>query len=156
MPETPPDPGPPPIEPEPYNREAEARRGATVRDVGQEPRPESTSSARAWAMACHLGGLASFANICCLFGLGVLVPLVVWLMQRDRDAFVDQHGREAVNFQINALLWSVILTPLSWCLVGLPLLIALNAAVIVLAILAAIEAAEGRSYRYPLTLRFVS
>ena len=155
MPETPPS-GLPPIEPEPYDREAEARRGSTVRDVGREPPRGDVSSARAWAMACHIGGLACFANVCCLFGLGIVVPLLIWLAQRDRDPFVDQHGKEAVNFQINVLLWSLILVPLSWCLIGLPLVLALNVAVIVLVVLASIEAAEGRTYRYPLTVRFVT
>jgi uncharacterized Tic20 family protein len=30
----------------------------------------------------------------------VLVPLVIWLAERDRDPFVDEHGKEAVNFQL--------------------------------------------------------
>jgi uncharacterized Tic20 family protein len=156
MAETPPDPGPPPIEPEPYDRESDAQRGARVRDVGDQPPPSgSRSSGRAWAMACHLGGLAHFANFCFLLGLGILVPLVIWLSQRDLDPFVDEHGKESVNFQINVLFWWLIFTGLSICCVGIPFLVALHAAQIVLAILASIEAAEGRPYRYPLIVRLL-
>ena len=155
MAETPDDPGPPPIEPEPYDRSTEEQRGARVRDVGQPPPQPKSSSHNAWAMACHLGGLAAFTNICCL-PLGVLVPLVIWLAERDRDPFVDAHGKEAVNFQLNALFWWLICVALFFCVVGFPLLLALYVAQIVLAILAAIEAAEGRPYRYPLTVRIIT
>ena len=155
MAETPNDPGPPPIEPEPYDRASEQQSGARVRDVGAEPPRPKSSSHHAWAMACHLGGLAHFSNFCCL-PLGVLVPLVIWLAERDRDPFVDQHGKESVNFQLNVLFWWLIFGVLSFCLIGLPLLLALHVAQIVLAILAAIEAAEGRPYRYPLTVRIIT
>jgi uncharacterized Tic20 family protein len=154
MAETPNDPGPPPIEPEPYDRASEERRGERVRDVGQPPPPKS-SSHHAWAMACHLGGLAHFSNFCCL-PLGVLVPLVIWLAERDRDPFVDLHGKESVNFQLNVLFWWLIFAALTCCVIGAPLLIALHVAQIVLAILASIEAAEGRPYRYPLTVRIIT
>lgn len=154
MAETPNDPGPPPVEPEPYDRASEQQSGARVRDVGQQP-PPKTSSHHAWAMACHLGGLAHFSNFTCL-PLGVLIPLVIWLAERDRDPFVDQHGKESVNFQLNVLFWWLIFAVLSCCVIGLPLLLALHVAQIVLAILAAIEAAEGRPYRYPLTVRIIT
>jgi len=155
MAETPAEPGPPPIEPEPYDRASEEQRGERVRDVGQPPPQPKSSSHNAWAMACHLGGLAHFANYFCL-PLGVLVPLVIWLAERDRDPFVDAHGKEAVNFQLNVLFWWLIFVALSCCLIGVPLLLALHVAQIVLAILAAIEAAEGRPYRYPLTVRILT
>jgi uncharacterized Tic20 family protein len=154
MPETPPS-GPPPIEPQPYERASEEQRGARVRDVGPTPPRPKSGSHHAWAMACHLGGLAHFANFCCL-PLGVLVPLVIWLAVRDRDPFVDEHGKEAVNFQINVLFWWLLFAALTVCLIGVPLLLALHVAQIVLAILASVEAAEGRPYRYPLTVRFLS
>ncbi len=165
MAETPNEPGPPPIEPEPYDRASEERRGERVRDVGQQQSPPppppplhpppKASSHHAWAMACHLGGLAHFSNFTCI-PLGVLVPLVIWLAERDRDPFVDQHGKESVNFQLNVLFWWLIFAMLSCCVIGLPLLLALHVAQIVLAILAAIEAAEGRPYRYPLTVRLIT
>lgn len=156
MPETPPEPGPSPIEPEPYDRESDARRGATVRDAGNEPPRVDAGSGRAWAMACHIGGLASFANVCCLFGLGVVVPLAIWMTQRERDPFIDQHGKEAINFQFNVLFWSLVFYALSFCLIGVPLLLALHCAEVVLVVLASIEAAEGRTFRYPLTVRIIS
>jgi uncharacterized Tic20 family protein len=54
------------------------------------------------------------------------------------------------------LFWWLIFVALSFCVIGVPLLLALHVAQIVLAILAAIEAAEGRPYRYPLTVRFIT
>ena len=41
-------------------------------------------------------------------------------------------------------------------LIGIPILIALGIAYLVLVILAAVDAANGRHFRYPLTIRFIS
>ncbi len=55
---------------------------------------------RKWAMLCHLGGLASLV----LFPTAnVILPLVIWLAKRNTDPYVDEQGREAVNFQISIL-----------------------------------------------------
>jgi len=150
-----PGPDPEPFAAEPYDRRADEKSGAQFRDAGASgaaalPRDGSSN---AWAMACHLAGLVDFANV--FFGLGVLIPLAIWLVRRESDPFVDQHGKEAVNFQINVLLWTLVFAALSCCLIGIPFLFALPVVETVLVILAAIEAAGGRPFRYPLTVRLV-
>ena len=50
----------------------------------------SESDERLWAMLAHLGGIV----------LGFVAPLVVWLVYRERSAFLDDQGKEALNFQI--------------------------------------------------------
>lgn len=111
-------------------------------------------SANAWAMACHLCGLLDFGVN--FFLIGLLVPLGIWLAQRDLDPFVDRQGKEAVNFQLNLLFWTALSIPLIFlCGLGLLTLFALAVAEVVFAILAAIAAAEGREWRYPLILRVI-
>lgn len=145
----------PPAEPDPREVEAKPFQGGgvgeRVRDAGSPPR---ASSANAWAMACHLCGLLDFGVGFVL--LGVLVPLGIWLAQRDIDPFVDRQGREAVNFQLNLLFWAALSIPLIFlCGIGFVLLGALALAEVVLVILAAIAAAEGRDWRYPWIVRVV-
>ena len=48
---------------------------------------------RTTAMAAHL---STFAGLVVPFG-SVIGPLAIWLTRRDRDPFIDQAGREALN-----------------------------------------------------------
>ena len=58
---------------------------------------EASSDARNWAMLAHL---ASFAEYTAVPLANVLGPLVVWLIKKDEMPFVDDQGKEAINFQI--------------------------------------------------------
>ncbi|HEY8394772.1 MAG TPA: DUF4870 domain-containing protein, partial [Thermaerobacter sp.] len=63
-------------------------------------------SSRTWAVLCHLAALAWWI----LPGLGHLLgPFVVWLIKRGDDDFVDAHGKEAINFQISATIYGLVL-----------------------------------------------
>lgn len=62
-------------------------------------------STRNFALLCHAAGLAG----CLLPWIGHLGgPLTVWLCTRNRDPFIDEHGREALNFQISMLVYSLL------------------------------------------------
>jgi uncharacterized protein len=109
-----------------------------------EPVP---SDSRGWAVAAHLTPL---------LGLSFLGPLVVWLIKREEDAFVEEHAREALNFQISVLIYGIVSGILVILVIGILLLIALAIFAVVFPIVAAIKAANGQRYRYPLTIRLVS
>jgi uncharacterized protein len=116
-----------------------------------------SSEVRNWAMASHLSAfLGSFV------ALAVIGPLIVWLIRREVDGFSEQHAREALNFNLTILLLVVagvvfsILTVGIGLIVVVPIGLAVGIAWIVLTIIAAVRASEGREYRYPLTIRFVS
>ena len=111
------------------------------------PDTDISSQDRVWAMACHTAPLVGYALT--IPGAGILCPLLVWLCRRDESSFVDEQGREAVNFQLMMgllALGSWLLVPL---LVGIPLLIVVRIFGAVFAIMAAVKAASGRSYSYP-------
>ncbi|MCA9296838.1 MAG: DUF4870 domain-containing protein, partial [Phycisphaerales bacterium] len=59
-----------------------------------------------WGMMCHLLALAGL--IVPIAG-AILGPLIVWLMKKDEMPYVDDQGRESLNFQISWLIWGVIL-----------------------------------------------
>jgi uncharacterized Tic20 family protein len=103
------------------------------------------------AVAAHLSTLA---GLVVPFG-SVIGPLAVWLTRRDRDPFIDEVGREALNFGISIAIYGLVALAAALMLVGIPLLIAGVIAWVVLASLAAAKASHGQSYRYPLTMRFV-
>jgi hypothetical protein len=108
---------------------------------------------RNWAVFCHLGG---FAFYLLGFALGhILVPLALWLMKRGQSAFVDENGREALNFQISVTLYAIVTGALCFVLVGFLLIPVLIAFHIVLMIVASVRASQGESYRYPLTIRLI-
>jgi uncharacterized Tic20 family protein/ribosomal protein L40E len=103
------------------------------------------------AVAAHL---STFAGLVVPFG-SVIGPLAVWLTRRDRDPFIDQAGREALNFGISIAIYGVVALVAALMLVDIPVFIVVVIAWVVLASLAAAKASQGRSYRYPLTMRFV-
>ena len=114
-------------------------------------RPGVDQEIRNTAVAAHL---STFAGLVVPFG-SVIGPLAVWLTRRDRDPFIDQAGREALNFGISIAIYGAVLLVAALMLVGIPLLIAGVVAWVVLASLAAVKASQGQAYRFPLTLRLV-
>ncbi|MBX3702293.1 MAG: DUF4870 domain-containing protein [Steroidobacteraceae bacterium] len=112
---------------------------------------------RQWGMAAHLSALAGFIIP---FG-SVLGPLVVWLIKKEEMPFVNDQGKEALNFNIMAgiiVLGLIILTVGTFgigALLTVPLGVALGLVWLIFTIMAAIKANEGVSYRYPINLRLV-
>ncbi|MDJ0866295.1 MAG: DUF4870 domain-containing protein [Myxococcota bacterium] len=121
---------------------------------GEEALPPGfpSTAERNWAVFCHLGGFAGY-----VFPFGnVIAPLVLWLMRREESEYVEDHGREALNFQISITLYAAIAGVLILALIGIPLLIAVAIFQFVWMIIASVRASEGERYRYPLTLRLLS
>lgn len=95
-------------------------------------------------------------------GLNVLAPLVFWLMKKNESPYLDAHGKEVVNFNITFSIAMVILYVLFlllvWIFIGLlfvPLMWLLGGAWLVLTVIGAIKASEGKQYRYPATIRLI-
>jgi uncharacterized Tic20 family protein len=107
---------------------------------------------RQWAMFCHLSGLIGHL----LIGFGHVVgPLVMWLIRKDKMPFVNQEGKEAVNFQISISIYALAGGGLAFFCVGFVVLAAVFIFDIVVVVKAAIETSNGRPYRYPLCIRFI-
>jgi uncharacterized Tic20 family protein len=124
--------------------------GADLAAGGTDQSTEA-EAVRNTAVAAHL---APFAGLVVPFG-SVIGPLAVWLTRRHRDPFIDQAGREALNFGITIAIYGSVLLVAALMLVGIPLLVVGVVAWVVLASLAAVKASQGQPYRYPLTLRLV-
>lgn len=113
---------------------------------------KENQNANTWAMFCHLSALALFIGV--PFG-NIIAPLIIWLIKKDEFAFVDEQGKESLNFQISMTIYGAISGILCIILIGLVLLPIVLVADIVLIIIAAVKVNEGESYRYPFTIRFI-
>jgi uncharacterized Tic20 family protein len=120
----------------------------------QPPGPtdkETNPDARMWAMFAHLAGLCGIA----IPGIGsVLGPLIVWLLKKEQYPFVEEQGREALNFQITMLIYGFVAGLLMLMCIGFVLVIAVGVVDLVFLIIAAIKANNGEHYRYPYPLIF--
>ena len=112
---------------------------------------EISKEQRTWAMIAHVSGFAMY-----LTAIGHLVgPLIVWLAKRDGNPFIDDQGKEALNFQITVTIYFVVSGLLCLVVVGFFMLPVVGVFQIVCMIIAAIKASDGIAFRYPLTLRLV-
>ncbi len=110
-----------------------------------------SKDAQTMAMLAHLLGIV----------LGFLGPLIIWLIKKDEEPFVDDQGKEALNFQITVGIIYVTMAALSCvtfgfgAIVAVPVSMAVGIAAIVFCIMAGLKANEGEAYRYPVTLRLI-
>ena len=138
-------------------------------------RPEDTSH----AALVHLSSFASYLAI--PFG-SILGPLITWLIWREQSNFVDQHGKEALNFNLSIFIYQILafiialfifFTPLLtvmsnendnplfiiFSIPGLWIFISgfglLHLFRIIAIIVAAVKAGNGEYFNYPLSIRFI-
>lgn len=111
----------------------------------QPQQPLSPSDEKLWSTLTHVGGI--------LFNF--VVPLITYLVFKDRGPFVREHTRQALNFTLTMLIGYVAGTILS--VIGIGFLISLAAWVlsIIFGIIAAIAANKGEMYKYPIAIQFI-
>ncbi|HTI09004.1 MAG TPA: DUF4870 domain-containing protein [Puia sp.] len=88
-------------------------------------------------------------------GIGILGPLVIYLLKKDDSGFVAENAKESLNFQITIILACIISAILLLVLIGAFLLWILGILNVVLVIVAAIKASENKIYRYPFNIRLI-
>ena len=88
---------------------------------------------------------------------GLVVPLILWLTQKDKVAGMDEHGRAIVNFQLTLILITIISIP-GIFLFGLGILglIYVGLAGLIIPIINAVKAGNGESPSYFGTIKFLS
>jgi len=87
---------------------------------------------------------------------GLIVPLIIWLTQKDKVIGMDMHGKMILNFQISILIYSIVSIPLIFLFgLGIILLIGIAIIVLVFPILNAIKVSNGETPNYPLSIEFI-
>jgi uncharacterized protein len=115
---------------------------------GQAPLPPDQE--RLWAMLAHL-----LSFVAAYLFLGFVAPLIILLVFGPRSAFVRANAVESLNFNLTWLLYGIVGVVLAFLLIGIPILIVLGLAYVVLIVLASFRANNGELFRYPLTIRFI-
>ena len=109
-----------------------------------------SSEERTFGMLAHLSGLIGFAAP---FG-NLVAPLIIWQLKKDDMPFAAAQAKECLNFQLSLTIYFFIALILCIVLIGIPVLLGLIVADVVLTIMAGMKANEGIAYQYPYTIRF--
>ena len=99
--------------------------------------------------------LGLIMHVLSLVGFSLIGPLIVWLVKKDESPFINAQGRELLNFQLSFLIYVIVCIPLCFLLIGIPLLIIVGLASLILTIIGLVKATEGKIYRFPLTIRML-
>ncbi len=111
-------------------------------------------------MLCHLSALLGWLGNGLLWVAG---PLILWLVKRNDHPFIDDQGKESVNFHLSLLIYAlgIVVVGVPTLIIGIGLVILIVGGIAlaiiqpVFSIIAAIQASNGMPYRYPMTIRFL-
>jgi uncharacterized Tic20 family protein len=106
---------------------------------------------KSYAMCLHLSQFLGFV----IPVFGVAMPIVMWLLYKDKNEFIAENGRNVVNWVITNLMLLIVLIPACFVLIGIPLLIILFVLDVTFCIIGAIKAGEGTAWKYPLSAQFI-
>lgn len=120
-----------------------------------------TQNDKNYSSITHLSGFAGW-----FFPFGnIIAPLILWLAKKNESAYIDTHGKAAVNFQLSLMLCCFLLAlfiiPLTIFTLGLGLIavilgiIPVLILIIISVISASIKANNGEYYHYPFTIEFI-
>lgn len=128
----------------------------SIFDPPPAPLEPAPNEQRMMGMLCHLLALSGAIGI--PFG-NVLGPLIIWLVKKQDMSFVDDQGKESLNFQITVIIAGFVfgvlsLIPIVGCLT-IFVLLGIIIAALVFTIIAAVKANNGEYYRYPFSLRII-
>lgn len=93
-----------------------------------------------------------------MVGFGsLIVPLILWLTQKEKVYGMDVHGKNIINFQLSLVVCFIICIPLI-LLFGLGILgfIMLGIISIIFPVINAIKVSNGETPKYPLTFNFIN
>jgi len=93
-----------------------------------------------------------------LTGFGSLIlPLILWVTQKERVYQMDSHGKSIINFQLSLIIYAIVCVPLI-LLFGLGALglIILGIVAVIFPIINAIKVSNGENPSYPLSLNLIS
>jgi len=105
-----------------------------------------TSDEKMWIVLSHLS---------VFLGVGILLPLIVYLVKKEDSPKIAEHAKEALNFHISLYIYAFIAGLSLLAVVGIILVPIVAAIGVIFPIMAAVKASDSVLYRYPLTIRFI-
>ena|SRR6478672_7784074 len=117
----------------------------------QTPAYLATPEQRQMGLFLHL---SQFANVI-FFPLGIVAPILIWQLNKDKIPGLDAHGKMVTNWMISATIYAIVSIVLMFVLVGFLTILAVAVMGIVFPIIGAIKANNGELWEYPLTIKFL-
>lgn len=101
-----------------------------------------------YCMLMHLSQLLNFS------GAGIVVPIILWAVNKDQSPTIDLHGKNILNFIISVFIYVMVSVVLMFVVIGFLILPVFAVLMIVFPIIAGIKANNGEYWKYPLCIRF--
>jgi uncharacterized Tic20 family protein len=98
--------------------------------------------------------LMHLSQLLVVSGLGIIVPIAMWVIGKDESDFVRRQGNRMMNWFLSSLIYAVVFGLLCLVFIGIPLLMLLAILEIVFPVIAAIKANNGEFWSYPMAIRF--
>lgn len=99
--------------------------------------------------------LSQLLNLFTAIG-GFVVPLVIWIMQKDKVLGMDAHGKMIINFQISMFIYTILSIPLVFLLgLGLIAIFAITILALIFPVINTIKVSNGEIPSYPFTIDFI-
>ncbi len=98
--------------------------------------------------------LSQLATTLLAFG-SILIPLIIWVTQKEKIKDLDTHGKQILNFQFSMLIYSFICIPLILIGVGVLGLVVILILSIVYPIKNALRASNELPPIYPYSITFL-
>lgn len=99
--------------------------------------------------------LSQLLDIITGFG-GFIVPLILWLTNKEKIYSMDIHGKAIINFQLSMILYAILAIPLILAFgFGILLLIGIGILCFILPIVNAVKASNGEEPYYLFSISFL-
>ncbi len=95
--------------------------------------------------------LSQFAGIIIPLA-GFIVPIFMWITNRDNNVNIDTHGKNIVNFMIS---FAIYVTVATITIIGIPVAVIIGIMYMIFIIMATVKANNGEYWKYPLTIQFI-
>lgn len=82
-------------------------------------------------------------------------PLLIWVMKKDESAYLNQQGKNCLNFIISYGIYVVISTILTAIVIGALFLIVIGIATVIYIILGVMASNKGEDFKVPFTFEFL-
>jgi uncharacterized Tic20 family protein len=103
---------------------------------------------KVWCTLMHASQLLTWT------GVGIVAPIVMWLISKDESREANRHGIAIVNWMLSSLVYLVISGLACLIVIGIPMLFVLAGLNILFPVVGAVYASRGTLWRYPLTINF--
>ena len=95
--------------------------------------------------------ITQFAGIILPFA-GFIIPILMWIANKENNSNVDLHGKNILNFMISFVIYAAVA---AITIIGIPIAVLVGIFYMILVIMATVKANNGEYWKYPLSIQFI-